>query len=111
MKREGRKDILLGTLDLLILRVVSAGPKHGYAIARRIEQMSDDVLSVQQGSLYPALHRLEKKAFIKSEWLTGETNKPVKTYTLTKDGQRQLADEISHWKLVSAAINAIIDVE
>lgn len=109
MRNEKKKDVLLGTLDLLILRVISNEPKHGYGIARRIEQISEATLNVQQGSLYPALHRLEKKAFIKSEWLVGETNKPIKMYTLTKDGQRQLQEEVAHWKLISAAVNTVIN--
>ncbi len=108
MPREGKKDVLLGTLDLLILRVVSSGPIHGYAIARRIEQISEDVLTVQQGSLYPALHRLEKKAFITSDWQTGETSKPVKMYTLTVDGNRQLEEEKKHWQDVSNAVNLVL---
>ncbi len=108
MGRDKKKDVLLGTLDLLILRVVSSGSKHGYGIARRIEQISDDILNVQQGSLYPALHRLEKKSFIKAEWQTGETNKPIKMYTLTKEGESQLKEEVAHWKLVSAAVNTVI---
>jgi len=103
------KDALLGTLDLLILRVIAPEPKHGYGIARRIEQISDNVLNVQQGSLYPALHRLEKKAFIKSEWETGTSNKPIKMYSLTTDGARQLEEEVAHWKLVSAAVNTVIN--
>lgn len=103
------KDTLLGTLDLLILRVIAHEPKHGYGIARRIEQISDSILNVQQGSLYPALHRLEKKAFIQSKWETGESNKPIKMYSLTKDGARQLEEEVAHWKLVSAAVNTVIN--
>lgn len=108
MSREGKKDVLLGTLDLLILRVVSAGPIHGYGIARRIQQISEDVLTVQQGSLYPALHRLEKKSFIQSDWQTGETKKPIKMYELTKDGKRQLEEEKEHWFKVSMAVNAVL---
>ncbi len=108
MPPKGKKDVLLGTLDLLILRVVSTGPIHGYAIARRIEQISQDVLTVQQGSLYPALHRLEKKSFIESNWQTGETSKPVKLYTLTVDGNRQLEEEKKHWMDVSNAVNLVL---
>jgi transcriptional regulator len=108
MPREGKKDVLLGTLDLLILRVVSAGPIHGYGIARRIELISNDVLSVQQGSLYPALHRLEKKSFIKSDWQTGETKKPIKMYELTSDGKAQLEEEKAHWQKVSMAVNTVL---
>ena len=109
MPREGKKDVLLGTLDLLILRVVSAGPIHGYGIARRIEQISQDVLTVQQGSLYPALHRLEKKSYIHSNWQTGETKKPIKMYTLTKDGVKQLEEEKKHWENVSNAVNLVLE--
>ncbi|EDY81725.1 transcriptional regulator, PadR family, putative [Verrucomicrobiia bacterium DG1235] len=108
MTKDRKKDHLLGALDLLILRVLSTKPNHGYGIARRIEQISSEVLSVQQGSLYPALHRLEKKAFIQSEWRTGETSKPIRTYTLTSAGEAYLADEISNWELFSAAVNVII---
>ncbi|QXD23612.1 PadR family transcriptional regulator [Opitutia bacterium ISCC 51] len=109
MPREGKKDVLLGTLDLLILRVISAGPIHGYGIARRIQQISHDVLTVQQGSLYPALHRLEKKSFIQSDWQTGETKKPIKMYALTKDGEKQLEEEKAHWMNVSMAVNLVLE--
>ena len=109
MPRKGKKDVLLGTLDLLILRVISAGPIHGYGIARRIQQISQDVLNVQQGSLYPALHRLEKKSFIQSDWQTGETKKPIKMYELTKDGERQLEEEKAHWMNVSMAVNLVLE--
>ena len=108
MTREGKKDGLLGTLDLLILRVLSTGEKHGYGIARRIEQVSADVLSVQEGSLYPALHRLEKKSFIQSEWKPGEKGKPIKMYSLTKDGERQLEEERRRWETISAAVNVVL---
>ena len=101
--------MLLGTLDLLILRVVSVEPIHGYGIARRIEQISNDILSVQQGSLYPALHRLEKKSYIKSVWQTGETGKAIKMYTLTKDGAKQLDAEKKHWENVSNAVNLVLE--
>ena len=109
MPREGKKDVLLGTLDLLILRVVSAGPIHGYGIAKRIQQISQDVLTVQQGSLYPALHRLEKKSFIQSDWQTGETKKPIKMYELTPDGKKQLEEEKAHWMNVSMAVNLVLE--
>lgn len=109
MAPKGKKDVLLGTLDLLILRVVSTGPIHGYAIARRIEQISEEVLTVKQGSLYPALHRLEKKSFITSDWRTGETSKPVKMYTLTVDGNCQFEEEKAHWMNVSVAVNLVLE--
>lgn len=108
MTREGKKDGLLGTLDLLILRILSTGEKHGYGIARRIEQVSSDVLSVQEGSLYPALHRLEKKSFIRSEWKPGDRGKPIKMYSLTNDGHIQLEEERTRWETISSAINVVL---
>jgi PadR family transcriptional regulator PadR len=108
MTKDRKKDHLLGTLDLLILRVLSVAPNHGYGIARRLEQISEDVLSVQQGSLYPALHRLEKKAIIKSEWTVGASSKPVKTYTPTRAGLAYLEEEISNWQVFSAAVNLVL---
>ncbi|MFT4586974.1 MAG: PadR family transcriptional regulator PadR [Candidatus Binatia bacterium] len=108
MGKDTKKDQLLGMLDLMILRVLNSEPRHGYGIARRIENISDDVLSVQQGSLYPALHRLEKRAFIQSEWQMGASNKPVKIYSLTPAGKRQLDEEANHWELVSAAVNRVL---
>lgn len=108
MAKKETKDALLGSLDLLILRVVSTEDIHGYGIARRIEQISQNALSVQQGSLYPALHRLEKKAFIRSSWEMGEGKKPVKMYSLTRDGQRQLEVEQTRWEQLSAAINLVL---
>lgn len=108
MKKKSQKDALLGTLDLLILRVVSNGPIHGYGIARRIEQVSEQVLMVKQGSLYPALHRLEKKAYVQSEWQSGEGSKPIKVYSLTEDGKKELEDEISYWETVSKAVNIVL---
>ena len=104
----GSSDNLLGALDLLILRVLSAGPRHGYGIARRIEESSDDVLSVQQGSLYPALHRLEKKAFLTSTWTEGEGGKRIKVYTLTKAGRAYMVERRSSWELASAAITLVL---
>ena len=108
MGRDTKKDQLLGALDLLILRVLLSEPRHGYGIARRIERISKDALSVQQGSLYPALHRLEKKAYIRSDWSDGPSGKPVKLYSLTKPGKRQLEEETNHWQTVSAAVNLIL---
>lgn len=102
------RDRLLGTLDILILRVVSRGPLHGYAIARRIEETSSNVLSVQQGSLYPALHRLERKAYLSSSWSPSPTGKALKTYTLTRAGEAYLGDEVAKWESVSAAVNLVL---
>lgn len=103
-----RNDLLSGTLDLLVLRILSAGPRHGYSIARRIEQISEDALAVQQGSLYPALHRLQDKALIESEWEIGDSKKPAKVYRLTKAGNAQLEKETQQWESVSAAINRVL---
>jgi len=109
MKKPQKKDLLLGTLDLLILRVLNSGDKHGYGIARQIELLSRDVLSVQKGSLYPALHRLEKEGFVKSEWEMGEAKKPMKTYSLTSVGKNQMKEELSSWELLSRAVNTVIE--
>ena len=106
MKR--KKDILQGTLDLLVLRVLSSGPRHGYGIAKRIEQISDEVLRVQQGSLYPALHRLDEKAFIQATWEQEGDQRPLKMYTLTKVGEKYLKQETESWHIYSAAINSIL---
>lgn len=104
----GNRDRLLGTLDMLILRVLSKGPRHGYAIARHIEQTSSNVLGVQQGSLYPALHRLERKALLRSSWSPGRSGKPLKTYALTRAGEAYLAEEVAKWESVSAAVNLVL---
>lgn len=106
--KKRRNDLLSGTLDLLVLRVLSVGPRHGYSIARRIELISDDALAVQQGSLYPALHRLEDKALIEAEWEMGESKKPAKVYRLTEAGRAQLDEETMNWESVSAAINRVL---
>ena len=93
-----------GTLDLLILQVVSLGPLHGYAIAQRLQQISNDVLQVQQGSLYPALHRMEQKGWLAAEWGLSENNRRAKYYRLTPKGRRQYTATLSHWqRYVSAA--------
>ncbi len=108
MKKTQKKDLLLGTLDLLILRVLNSGNKHGYGIARQIELLSKDVLSVKKGSLYPALHRLEKEGFVRSAWEMGEAKKPMKTYSLTSVGRTQMEEELGNWELLSQAVNTVI---
>lgn len=108
MKRKSKGDLLSGTLELLILRVLGTGPRHGYSIARRIEQISEDVLGVQQGSLYPALHRLEDKALIEAEWEIGDSKKPAKVYNLTKEGKAQLITETENWESLSSAVNQVL---
>src|SRR3954471_24541659 len=103
-----RSDLLQGTLDMLILQVVAAGPLHGYAIAQRLQQMSQDVLQVQQGSLYPALHRLEARGWLKAEWKPSETGREAKFYNLTRAGRRQLEDERANWKRLASAIGLVL---
>src|SRR3989442_1571152 len=101
-------DLVQGTLDLLILKTVALRPMHGWAIAQRIKQLSNEVLQVQQGSLYPALHRLEKKGWIQAEWGKSDNNRRAKYYSLTKAGRRQLEREAISWERLSSAISAIV---
>jgi PadR family transcriptional regulator PadR len=101
-------DLVQGTLDLLILKTVSLEPKHGWAIAKRIQQISGEVLQVQQGSLYPALHRLEQKGWIKAKWMESETGRQAKFYSLTAAGRTQLEKEAANWSRLSAAINLVV---
>jgi PadR family transcriptional regulator, regulatory protein PadR len=102
-------DLVQGTLDLLILRTIALEPKHGWAIAKRIQQVSRDALQVQQGSLYPALHRLEQQAWIQSEWRASETGRMAKFYSLTTAGRQQLEKELESWTRLSSAINLVIN--
>src|SRR5512139_3051404 len=92
-----KSDLLQGTLDLLILKIVALDTSHGYAIAQRLQQMSNDVLQVQQGSLYPALHRLEKRGWLKAEWSASETGRDAKYYSLTRLGRKQLEEQRQNW--------------
>ena len=101
-------DLVQGTLDLLILKTISLEPKHGWAIAKRIQQVSGEALQVQQGSLYPALHRLEQQAWIKAEWRANETGRMAKFYSLTRAGRKQLEKELESWTRLSSAINLVI---
>src|SRR5271156_4867422 len=101
-------EILQGTLDLLILKTLALEPMHGWAIAQRIQQLSNEVLQVQQGSLYPALHRLEQQAWIQAEWGESDNNRRAKYYSLTKAGRRQLERESTNWERLSSAISAIV---
>ncbi len=103
-----KMDLLQGTLDLLILKTLDLGPMHGYGISQRIQQISRDVLRVQQGSLYPALHRLEERGWIASEWGDSENNRRAKFYRLTKPGRKQLEVEASNWERLSAAIAQVL---
>jgi transcriptional regulator len=101
-------DLVQGTLDLLILRTVALEPMHGWAIAQRIQQISKGVLQVQQGSLYPALYRLEEQGFIKSEWGESENKRKAKFYTLTRAGKQTLEKQIEQWDRLSAAVSLVI---
>jgi PadR family transcriptional regulator len=101
-------DLVQGTLDLLILKVLSLEPKHGWAIAKRIQQMSRDELQVQQGSLYPALYRLEHQGWIKAEWRESETGRDAKFYALTAAGRKRLEAELANWNRLSNAINLVV---
>jgi transcriptional regulator len=100
-------DLVQGTLDLLILKTISLEPMHGWAIAKRIQQVSQDVLRVQQGSLYPALHRLEQQAWIAATWGETETGRKAKVYSLTRAGRVQLEKELANWDRLSEAINLV----
>ena len=103
-----KSDLLQGTLDMLVLKVVALGPIHGYAIAQRLQQMSSSVLQVQQGSLYPALHRLEKRRWLKAEWAATDTGREARFYTLTRRGRQQLEEQRESWERLSAAISGIL---
>jgi transcriptional regulator len=101
-------DLIQGTLDLLILKTISMEPKHGWAIAKRIQQVSEDALQVTQGALYPALHRLEQQGWISAEWRVTETGREAKFYELTKAGAVQLEKELAQWERLSGAIGLVI---
>jgi transcriptional regulator len=103
-----KSDLLQGTLDVLILKVVALGPTHGYAIAQRLQQMSGAVLQVQQGSLYPALHRLENRRWLRAEWASSDTGREARFYSLTRLGRKQLDEERAKWDRLSAAISGIL---
>jgi PadR family transcriptional regulator PadR len=102
-------DLVQGTLDLLILKTVSLEPKHGWAIAKRIQQVSGDVLLVQQGSLYPALHRLEQQGWLKAEWHDTELGRRAKFYSLTRTGRKRLENEVAQWERLSEGINLVVN--
>lgn len=103
-----KADLPQGTLDMLILKVVALGPIHGYAIAQRLQQISKEVLQVQQGSLYPALHRLENRGWMKADWRNSETGREAKYYSLTREGAKQLNAENENWKRLSEAIRLVM---
>jgi PadR family transcriptional regulator, regulatory protein PadR len=107
---EERIDLPQGTLDLLILKTLALEPQHGWAISERIQQISRDVLQVQQGSLYPALHRLERRGWIKAHWGVSENNRKAKYYALTQAGRKQLETDADAWRKLSTAVAQVLDM-
>ena len=103
-----KSDLLQGTLDMLILKIVALGPVHGYGISQRIRQISKDVLQVQQGSLYPALHRLEKRGWLLADWGESSNGRQAKFYRLSAKGAKQLANEESNWNRLAEAVGCIL---
>ena len=103
-----KSDLLQGTLDMLVLKIVALEPVHGYGIAQRIQQISREVLQVQQGSLYPALHRLEKRRWLKADWRESETGREAKFYSLTRLGRKQLDAETANWDRLASAVQLIL---
>lgn len=103
-----KAELLQGTLDLLILKTLAAGPMHGYAVAQRIQMRSDDVLVVEEGSLYPALYRMEEKGWISAEWGKSDNNRRAKFYSLTRAGRKQLDEETAIWERVHRAITLVL---
>jgi transcriptional regulator len=103
-----RIDLPQGTLDLLILRTLALEPQHGWGISERVQQMSSEVLCIQQGSLYPALHRLERRGLIKARWGTSENNRRARYYELTRTGRKQLETETGLWKQLTVAVNQVL---
>jgi transcriptional regulator len=102
------QDFLQGTLDLLVLRTLAQGPLHGWGVSLRIQELSRQALQIQQGSLYPALHRLEDQGLIEAEWGTSENNRRAKFYRLTRDGERRLADDLVSWRQFAAAVQLVL---
>jgi PadR family transcriptional regulator len=103
-------DLIQGTLDLLILKTLALGPMHGWGVSQRIQQVTEDVLVINQGSLYPALYRLEQQGLIKSEWGSSDNNRQAKFYELTRTGKKQLTEETENWESFSAAVDRILQV-
>ena len=101
-------DLLQGTLDMLILKAIAHEPQHGWAVAQRIQQVSNNVLQVGQGSLYPALHRLEYKGWIKAQWGASENNRKARFYSLTAAGRKQLTTEVENWERLAGAVNLVL---
>ena len=105
---EGQIELLRGTLDMLVLKIVALGPSHGYAIAQHLQQISKDFFQVHQGSLYPALHRLEDRGWLQAEWRESETGREAKFYTLTKKGRRQMEQEARDWERLCDAVALVL---
>lgn len=110
MAKSHRSDLLQGTLDMLILKTLGLGPQHGWGISQRIQQVSQDVLQVNQGSLYPALHRLELQGWIAADWGVSENNRQAKFYRLTRAGQRQLQTEAENWARITGAVARVMQM-
>jgi PadR family transcriptional regulator, regulatory protein PadR len=108
MGKTNSGELLQGTLPLLILRVLQSAPNHGFAIAKRIQQISNEVLRVEEGSLYPALHRMELEGWIEAEWSTTESNRTAKYYRLTREGRKQLKQETERWNAIATAMAAVL---
>jgi len=105
------QDVVQGTLDMLLLKILALGPMNGFAISQRLKQVSDDVLRVSDGSLYPALHKLEQQGWIKAEWKTTENNRRAKFYSLTRLGRRHLEKETTNWGRLSSAISRVVKLK
>jgi len=109
MPESSRLDLPQGTLDLLILKAIALEPQHGWAISERIQQISNDALRVQQGSLYPALHRLERRGWIRATWGASDNNRRAKFYALTRAGQKALDSQTDSWRALTTAVNLLLD--
>ncbi len=109
MSNRSRNEALSGSLTLLVLRTLSLGPLHGYAISSRIQQISEDLLRVEEGSLYPALHRMEQEGWIVSEWGLTESNRRARFYSLTPAGKKQLADEVESWRRITRGVSLVLE--
>ncbi len=109
MDRQAKPELLRGTLEMMVLKRLDVSPDHGYGIIRQLQKASNDVLQIEEGSLYPALHRLEKRGFLQSEWRSTESNRRAKYYSLTPQGERKLNEDLSAWSQMSSAINGVLD--
>lgn len=107
--REEQLELLKGTLDLLVLKIVALGPNHGYAVAQRLQRISKDFFQVHQGSLYPALHRLEDRGWLQADWKKSETGREAKFYSLTRKGRKQLQDEARNWERLCEAVALVLN--